>query len=858
MRNFKYFKKQNILKIKFKIKALAFLAICTLITNYLQAQCGSFNVSVEQDNTCNNNGEIHVSNTAPFNYQVIYPTGYIVDGNSNTNLLVFPDLPTGDYTIDILDQPNGNAICSETVQVQNLSNVINSFSINLNNGYDVSCFGECDASIQMGVLDINNPNSSYTFNWYEASDLNNPISSETINSNNANYINTYDNLCAGTYILEYTSPTGCVKEKEVIVREPNQINIGVNVTDISCNATPSGAIDISVTGGVGDVINSVTGNIINFIDYSYEWIDENGIIISQDEDIIDLLGGDYTIAITDANSCSIIETFTVNDPNPPINITLIDVDSVQCFGFSDGSIEISAVGGFGTLEYAESNPNPTQVDGVFTGLSAGITNFYIIDENGCVQDTSFEIPTYSDLSITTISNEPIYCADSLGIIEIQANGGNSSSYTYLIDGITQPDGYFDNLNPGILYNFDVIDANGCDAGNLQLLVDESQPFLSANITELNLSCYGSNDGSIEIQAAGGTAPYDLYIGSQNTSNFSGQYLENNLSPGNYTVSAFDANDCPFEINVELLQPAQIDISFDEVTSPDCLDADNGSISVMVNSGGVGTLTYDWFYNSLPDPSNTSSSIFNLSGGNYSVIVSDDANCSSPMIDTNIVEPTQEFILEIDSLLSTSSLSCNGDNNGEIFVNLSGGTPFPGNYYWLFVNDPSFSQQIVVDSITGLSAGVYELTAQDSAGCVKSITFEISEPDPITVINQITPSSCNNLNDGEAMIIISGGTSEYSLTSTSSPLNFIQLSSDTFLVDGLTEGTYFYDIIDENGCQKLNNSFYIPHPSPLEITDISSITESCLGWDGSSSVSVTGGTGPYTYLWSYDDDYQICH
>ena len=183
-----------------------------------------------------------------------------------------------------------------------------------------------------------------------------------------------------------------------------------------------------------------------------------------------------------------------------------------------------------------------------------------------------------------------------------------------------------------------------------------------------------------------------------------------------------------------------------------------------------------------------------------MIVSDDANCSSLMIDTNIVEPTQEFILEIDSLLSTSSLSCNGDNNGEIFVNLSGGTPFPGNYYWLFVNDPSFSQQIVVDSITGLSAGVYELTAQDSAGCVKSITFEICEPDPITVINQITPSSCNNLNDGEAMIIISGGTSEYSLTSTSSPLNFIQLSSDTFLVDGLTEGTYFYDIIDENGCQ----------------------------------------------------------
>ena len=439
MRNFKYFKKQNILKIKFKIKALAFLAICTLITNHLQAQCGSFNVSVVQNNTCNNNGEIHVSFTAPFDYEVIYPSGFILDGNSNTNLLVFPDLSGGQYIINILDQPGGIITCTQDVDVDDFTTSISDFSFNFQNGYDVSCFGACDASIQMGVIDPFNPNSSYTFNWYEASDLNNPISSEIINSNNANYINEYPNLCAGTYILEYISPTGCVKESNVEVREPDEINIVANVTDILCNATPSGAIDISVTGGVGNVISSVTGDVVNFIDYNYEWI-ENGNIISQDEDIIDLLGGNYSISITDANGCPASESFTVNDPNPPINITLIDVDSVQCFGFSDGSIEISAVGGFGTLEYAESNPNPTQVDGVFTGLSAGITNFYIIDENGCVQDTSFEIPTYSDLSITTISNEPIYCADSLGIIEIQANGGNSSSYTYLIDGTTQPNG----------------------------------------------------------------------------------------------------------------------------------------------------------------------------------------------------------------------------------------------------------------------------------------------------------------------------------------------------------------------------------------------------------------------------------
>ena len=94
-----------------------------------------------------------------------------------------------------------------------------------------------------------------------------------------------------------------------------------------------------------------------------------------------------------------------------------------------------------------------------------------------------------------------------------------------------------------------------------------------------------------------------------------------------------------------------------------------------------------------------------------------------------------------------------------------------------------------------------------------------------------------------------------LNSNNSSVNFTQISTDTFFVSGLSEGLYFYDIIDENGCDKLNNSFYISQPSNIEVLNISSTLESCLGWDAQATVNVVGGTGPYTYMWSYDFDYQ---
>ena len=94
-------------------------------------------------------------------------------------------------------------------------------------------------------------------------------------------------------------------------------------------------------------------------------------------------------------------------------------------------------------------------------------------------------------------------------------------------------------------------------------------------------------------------------------------------------------------------------------------------------------------------------------------VTDNDGCSNSFSSITINESSQ-INISVDSL-STTMLECSGDNTGKIFLNIDGGNPFLGDYYWLFVNDPNFSQQITSDSIAGLSAGTYNLSVQDANG-----------------------------------------------------------------------------------------------------------------------------------------------
>jgi gliding motility-associated-like protein len=1147
------------LKIIDKIKVIAIFLVCFSSVLQSKAQCGSFSVIVVQNDLCNSNGIVDVVYSHPYSIEVQFPNFTTATYNSTQDTITLTGLFGGNYTITTQDVNN----CSEIITLTSNSIATTVFSPTFfTNGYNVNCYGDCNGEV---FVNLTNPSELYTIDWYLDSVFGAPFySSSTATSNSSSQ----NNLCAGEYVFLFTAESGCQSTRNYTLRQPDSLDIQGLASEVICNSGSSGAVEIDVTGGVGETINNSTGNIVDTLDYTFSWTSTNGFT-STDEDILGLSSGDYTVSVTDANGCTIQELFSVVDTVPAITLSLISQDSVTCFEQNDGVLEVSASGGQGDLAYSIDNV-VYQSSGIFEDLTAGPHDIYVRDSVGCFSVETFVVLTYSEISFDVLTLDTIFCQDSLANINVQANGGNSP-YQYILN-TPQNSGLFEDL-PTANYNIFVEDANGCTS-DTTLTVTEV-PFLSVDVTSIDLSCFNSADGSIIVNPSNGTPVYNVTIGTEDTL-INGIFEDSDFAIGDYNISVIDAKGCSFDTLIQITEPNEIIIAFDQVTNSSCLGSDDGRIDIT-HFGGDGELIFSWIKDGITLSTNSDSAVA-LSPGNYSIFATDEASCVSQTIDTAITEPsllqlsvdsisnplcfggsdgyisvssvggtlpysyswsgdtvvissdflsnvsygvynvvvndfnncsdtilnialnqpnqmslinsnpivdvecfgastgqisvevtgglgpynfssfpnigslstpspssftfsdlpsgqyqinvtdsnacvfvdtfeiqqnteiqalfsgiTQEtcdsdngqvtvtalggvpgysydwvqsgqstptaillsggenkfvkitdskncekefmvfvpkiapvtitsfntfdnlcagdasgeleviasssaypftytlsgvgdfiisdstaifsnlssgsytisvldsngcadtqssvlieensgIIVDVDTS-STTILSCSGDDNGEIFLNIEGGIPFPGDYYWLFVNDPNFSQQIISDSITGLSAGTYSLSIQDANGCVQSISHDIFEPEPISIVQVLSPTSCNGGDDGEALIIISGGTSNYILSSNTSSITFSSLSADTFMVSGLSEGLYFYDIIDANGCDKLNNSFYISHPSAVEVVNISSTLESCLGWDATASVSVTGGTTPYTFLWSYDINYQ---
>ncbi|TVR79205.1 MAG: hypothetical protein EA412_06865 [Chitinophagaceae bacterium] len=184
----------------------------------------------------------------------------------------------------------------------------------------------------------------------------------------------------------------------------------------------------------------------------------------------------------------------------------------------------------------------------------------------------------------------------------------------------------------------------------------------------------------------------------------------------------------------------------------------------------------------------------------------------------------------ETLTNIEAVSCNGGNDGQISVNVSGGTS-PFNYNWSDGNNSS--------TAVNLTAGNYSLTVVDENNCEFSTNYTVPEPDEIALVQNVTPVSCKDGDDGIALLDVSGGTPGYEI--------FWPQGDTGVLATGLTAGTYDVLITDMNGCEET----YTVEVSELDELIVSLLSEdiSCFGYnDGSLTASVDGGTAPYIYNW----------
>ncbi len=183
--------------------------------------------------------------------------------------------------------------------------------------------------------------------------------------------------------------------------------------------------------------------------------------------------------------------------------------------------------------------------------------------------------------------------------------------------------------------------------------------------------------------------------------------------------------------------------------------------------------------------------------------------------------------------ANTNVLCFGDSTGTASIQAIGGLA-PYSYSW----SPDGQ---VTDSVSGLPAGNYTGTVIDINQCISVAEITIQQPPQLTDSILATDVTCFGDSNGTATPIIQGGTAPYTYLWSPGGENSASIS-------GLVAGTYMLTVTDSLGCTEISNAV-VTEPAPLIINSTIS-PASCSGCcDGSATINPSGGTTPYTYLWS---------
>ena len=187
--------------------------------------------------------------------------------------------------------------------------------------------------------------------------------------------------------------------------------------------------------------------------------------------------------------------------------------------------------------------------------------------------------------------------------------------------------------------------------------------------------------------------------------------------------------------------------------------------------------------------------------------------------------------------TTTNLSCSLANNGSINLSAIGGVS-PLSYIW---SNGSTNQDI-----SNLSSGYYNVIVTDAVGQTESSTFYISEPSPIIITYTVNSTSQAGFSDGSIFTTVSGGTAPYSF-SWQGPNGY---SASTQDIQNLIAGTYFFYVMDDNGCSELFSIVVGEGQlTPLQVNAVTSGIDCFGNNNGSIDLTVSDGATPYSFIWS---------
>ena len=354
----------------------------------------------------------------------------------------------------------------------------------------------------------------------------------------------------------------------------------------------------------------------------------------------------------------------------------------------------------------------------------------------------------------------------------------------------------------------------------------------------DVHCFGESNGSISILADGGEGALNFSWSGPNGFNSEDQNIDN-LSAGNYTVTVTDENDCEASESYTISEPDEIEITGFDIDHILCYGADNGAIDVVVD-GGTGDLDFSW---SGPESfTSENQNVSDLAPGTYTLVVTDENTCEISE-DYEVTEPDELLITQADK----EDVLCFDGDNGSIEINVNGGS---GDYEFDWSGPNGFTSEN--QNVENVPVGTYSVTVTDDNDCEVSESFDIDEPNELSITSGVADSDgnlCYNESNGAIDITIEGGTGDYEFD-WSGPNGFS--SEDQNLTD-LSAGTYSVIVSDENDCE-VSESYEIITPDELTInTEVIENITCNGGMDGTIEVSLEGGTGDFTISWSHDEN-----
>ena len=521
-------------------------------------------------------------------------------------------------------------------------------------------------------------------------------------TNNTNTPLTITYQATATFTNNGSSCTGNVATYTITVN-PTFTASGIvsnyNGYNISVFGANDGSINLTTLGGSGT--------------YTYSWNGPNGFT-STNEDLTGLIAGTYTVTINDGYCAPLIVTFILTQPpelliQQDLNFTI----NLICFGDTNGAV--------GALITQESVPpydyelydssgnlvssisNTTNLNPQFTGLSAGVYSLSVIDANGGVKTiTGLTVTQPNDITIVPTTT-PITCY-----------GANNASITLTVSGGTAPyqaqwsnlaTGFYQNNLAAGNYTILITDSNGCTK-TIIVNIPEA-PIFTINPAVVNISCFGANDGSINLNLVGGMQPITLTWSDGSTSGL----VRNNLPPGTYTVTIVDATPCTINRTFIIVEPQPLILSANVQDALDCTNSSSGAIDLTV-SGGTPPFTYNW------SNGNTTEDLINLTNGSYAVVVTDSRGCTNTTQYT--VNRPQPLSLNV---ISETEVDCETKEINQVFTaQVSGGVP-PISLVWSSGTVSGPNNEIMTTNQDGLIT----LTATDALGCSTSNSINVEIP-----------------------------------------------------------------------------------------------------------------------------------